>query len=70
MTCNIGPTDRVIRIVFGIALIGSGFVVGGTFGVVMSIFGLVPLATGSIGYCPVYSLLKINGCRPKTPKAV
>ena len=71
MICNnIGPTDRVMRIVFGLALIGLGFFVGGTLGVAISVFGLVPLATGSLGYCPVYSLFKINGCRPKTPKHV
>lgn len=65
MTCNIGPTERVIRIVLGVALIGLGFVVGGTLGVVAGVFGLIPLATGSMRYCPVYTLFNVNGCGPK-----
>ena len=70
MTCNMGTADRVIRIVVGIALVVFGFIVGDTFGLVMSTIGLIPLATGSIGNCPVYSLLKINGCRSNTHKGI
>lgn len=57
MNLNVGGADRVIRIVAGLALIGAaatGMV--GWWGWL----GIVPLATGAIGWCPPYALLGIN----------
>ena len=65
MTCNIGSTDRVLRIVLGIALIGCGIYVAGTTGIILGVVGLIPLATGLVGNCPAYSLFKINTCNIK-----
>ena len=60
MTTNIGGIERILRIVIGlvlIALAATGHV--GVWGWV----GLVPVATGLIGWCPPYSLLGINTCK-------
>ena len=56
---NEGKVDRILRIVAGAALISLVFVGPQTpWGWV----GLVPLITGLIGNCPVYSLLGLNTC--------
>ena len=62
MTQNIGNIERVIRIVGGLVLIALAAT--GTVGV-WGWLGLVPLATGLVGWCPPYSLLGINTCKNK-----
>jgi len=56
MTCNVNPTDRVIRIALGIAVLGAGAFFKSYWGLI----GLVPLATGLLRTCPLYSLLHIS----------
>jgi hypothetical protein len=59
---NEGTVDRVLRVVGGAALISLVFVGPETpWGWV----GVVPLVTGLIGNCPVYSLLGISTCPVK-----
>ena len=65
--CNVGSTDRALRLVVGIILIGYGTYITGTTGVVMGVVGLIPLITGLAGKCPAYSLFKINTCRTNHP---
>ncbi len=62
MTKNIGNIERIIRIVGGLVLISLAAT--GTVGV-WGWLGLVPLATGLVGWCPPYSLLGINTCKNK-----
>jgi hypothetical protein len=54
---NEGLLDRSIRILVGVALISLVF-----FGpkTAWGWFGLVPLVTGVIGLCPLYTLLGIR----------
>jgi uncharacterized membrane protein HdeD (DUF308 family) len=54
---NVGKTDRLIRVVLGILLIGNVF-----FALQHPIgwIGVVLLVTGIAGICPLYSLLGIN----------
>mgnify|MGYP000214483612 CR=1 FL=1 len=59
MTKNVGGIDRILRIVLGLVLIG--LTVSGTIGV-WGWVGVVPLATGALGWCPLYTLLGINSC--------
>lgn len=62
MTKNIGNIERIIRIVGGLVLIALAATNNvGVWGWV----GLVPLATGLMGWCPPYSLLGINTCKNK-----
>lgn len=57
MRTNEGMLDRGLRTIVGAALIVAGFVfVQGTAGAVMGIIGIVPLATGISGFCPLYTL--------------
>jgi hypothetical protein len=59
MKTNVGGIDRVIRIVAGLALIG--LTLTGTIGA-WGWFGVVPLATGLIGWCPPYAMLGFSTC--------
>ncbi|MNZ86265.1 hypothetical protein D3C78_1050820 [compost metagenome] len=59
MQCNVGKTDKILRIVAGLVLLALGATgVIGWWGLI----GLVPLATGLLGWCPAYSLLGIKTC--------
>ena len=64
MTCNVGGIERPIRIVLGILLIGIGAFAGlppiGT-GIAL-VIGTIALVTGTIGFCPAWSLFGINTC--------
>ena len=62
MTPNIGNIERIIRIVGGLVLIALAAT--STVGV-RAWLGLMPLATGLVGWCPPYSLLGINTCKNK-----
>ena len=61
MTSNIGNTDRIIRIVAGIAVLASFFVLDGNARL-LALVGIVPLATGLFRWCPAYALLGLNTC--------
>jgi hypothetical protein len=62
MKVNESSIDRIIRVVAGLALLALGFsgLVTGTLGTVFKILGFVPLLTGLVGFCPIYSLLKFH----------
>ena len=59
---NESSVDRIIRVVVGIALLalGWGGIVTGGFGVFLKVIGFVPLLTGIVGFCPLYSLFKVG----------
>lgn len=61
MACNVGGIDRVLRIVAGVALIAWALL-GGP---VWAWIGVVPLATGALGWCPVYLPLGLSTCKTK-----
>ena len=63
MKTNEGGIDRVVRIVAGLVLLG--LMATGTIGW-WGWLGIVPLATGLIGWCPVYTLLGMNTCPAKS----
>ena len=54
--------DRIVRIVLGIGMLvlGWGGFVDGWLGVALQWLGFVPLLTGLIGWCPLYSLFHIQ----------
>lgn len=51
-----GKTDRIVRIVMGTAIIAAGVYYQNWLGAI----GFVPLVTGLINYCPLYSLLGMS----------
>ncbi len=57
---NVGGLDRALRILVGIALVATALLVEGA---VWGWIGVVPLATGLIGWCPLYAPLKFNTAR-------
>lgn len=64
MKQNVGRIDRWIRIVIGIVLLSLVvFLSGGIRWI--GLIGLIPLITGLVGYCPIYSILKIKTNDPK-----
>lgn len=59
MKANIGNTDRVIRIVLGLAIIAWGAMSQNWLGAI----GLVPLATAFLRWCPAYLPFGISTCK-------
>lgn len=57
---NEGNIDRALRIVAGLILISLAFIGPKT---PWGWIGIVPLATGLIGWCPAYTLLGLNTCK-------
>ena len=62
MKSNVGGIDRILRIVIGLVLVGLAAT--GTVGW-WGWLGLVPLATGLVGWCPPYALLGFNTCKTR-----
>ena len=59
MKSNVGGIDKILRIVLGAGLIGA--TVAGLLPV-WGYIGIVPLATGLMGWCPLYPLIGLNTC--------
>ena len=70
MTINVGTIDRIVRVIVGLALIAFalGFVWPGTGWNWVGWIGVIPLATGAVGSCPLYSALGMSTC--PAPKKV
>lgn len=62
MNKNEGNIDRILRITAGVVLVGLAAT--GTVGM-WGWIGIVPLATGAIGWCPLYTVLGLNTCPMK-----
>jgi len=62
MRANVGAIDRAVRIVAGLALVGLAAT--GTVGA-WGWIGVLPLATGLIGWCPAYLPFGWSTCRAR-----
>ena len=62
MTRNVGGIDRILRITVGLALVAAAAT--GTVGA-WGWLGLLPLATGAMGWCPPYALFGWSTCAVK-----
>jgi hypothetical protein len=61
----VGNADRIVRILVGLALLSLFFLLEGNarwWGLV----GFVPLLTGLVRWCPLYTLIGVNTCGTKT----
>ena len=56
---NVGTIDRAIRIILGLVLLSLTMVGPET---PWGYIGIIPLATGFLRTCPLYSLLGFNTC--------
>lgn len=68
---NVGPADRLLRLVLGAGLLALGFaklgaIEGGLWGVIAAAAGAVLAITGAVGMCPLYIPLKVSTCRANT----
>ena len=55
MKCNVGKTDRLLRIIIGLVIIVIGYINSNWWGLI----GLIPLLTGLFRWCPGYLPFKI-----------
>jgi hypothetical protein len=64
MSVNVGPIDRILRVVVGLALIAYAIPLGfpQTGWNWVGWIGVVPLLTAAVGYCPLYSILGMSTC--------
>ncbi len=65
MKKNVGGIDRVLRIVVGLALIAGYFLNADAAYGWLYLLGIIPLATGLMSNCMLYTLLGINTCPAK-----
>lgn len=67
MQCNVGPAERVVRILLGVVLLLTGLLGRGALSApataIAVVAGLVLLATGGVAFCPLYRILGISTCR-------
>ena len=62
MKKTVGTLDKVIRIVVAIAALIVAFAIGAStaLGIILLVVAMILLITGFSGYCPVYSVLKVD----------
>lgn len=67
MKKNMGNSDRGVRIVIALAIAALYYfkVIEGTLAYILLAFAVIFLITSFIGFCPLYSPLKINTCKKK-----
>jgi hypothetical protein len=61
MTCNVGKTDKIIRVIAGVVIAVLGFYFKSWWG----LLAIIPLLTAASGYCPLYVPLKISTIKKK-----
>jgi hypothetical protein len=57
--------DRALRVLLGLGLLSLTWVGPHT---ALGYLGLIPLATGLLGTCPLYSVFGLSTCRVSTGK--
>ena len=62
-----GSIDRIIRIIIVLGIVALYYfkVIEGTLAYILLAFAAIFLITSFIGFCPLYSPLKINTCKKK-----
>lgn len=64
MTCNVGRSERVVRMLLGVAL-GAGALwsdLPDGWRVTLGALGVVAIITGAVRFCPLWRALGINTC--------
>lgn len=60
---NEHPAERALRIIVGVGLLSLVFVGPQTM---WGLLGIIPLATGLLGSCPLYTVLGVSTCPRRT----
>jgi Protein of unknown function (DUF2892) len=68
---NLSSLDRTIRILLGLLMLWVGWAIqpseAAIWPIALRIFAWFPLVTGLPGWCPVYAMLGLSTCKPKSP---
>ncbi len=70
MTANVGSADRTVRWIAGVALILLGVfgVLQGTAAIIGYVVAAIALITGTLRYCPLWAVFKINTAKKAAEK--
>ena len=60
MIKNVGDKEKMIRIIAGAVLLLLFLIIGSGIRWLFALLGVVALATGILGFCPIYKLLGMN----------
>lgn len=65
MKCNVGKTEKLIRL--GIAALSIPMfvfsLVSSPANIILGVIGGIALLTGLIGFCPLWTVLGVNTCK-------
>ena len=62
---NVGTVERVLRLVVGAAAIVAFFMLPEASYRYWLLIGVIPLATGLLSSCPLYTIFGISTCKTK-----
>jgi hypothetical protein len=69
MEQNVGSSDKLLRTAFGaiagivsLAILANFVSAPAALSPVLGLVAIIMLATGTMGTCPIYSLLGVNSC--------
>ena len=65
MKKNVGSADKIIRLILAVAFFSLFFLLEGNARY-WALVGFIPLITGLVGVCPIWSVFGINTCKLKT----
>jgi hypothetical protein len=65
MKNNVGSIDKIIRLVLALGLFSLFFFLDGNARY-WAILGFVPLLTGLLNFCPLYTIFGLSTCPMKT----
>ncbi len=60
MTKNENNIERLIRAIAGLILLILTIYTAGAVQIILAVIGAILLATGLVGFCPIYKVFKIN----------
>lgn len=71
MTTNVGSADRAVRWIVGVALVLLGVfnVLSGTAAIIAYVVAAIALITGTVGYCLLWRVCKINTAKKTSEKS-
>lgn len=66
---NVGKLDRIVRLTIAAIMLYLGAFVypGLPLGITLATLALIPLMTGTLGFCPFYRLVKFSTCTVRRP---
>jgi hypothetical protein len=62
MTANVGSTDKIVRLVLALVVVGFAFVAGiaTALGLALLVVGVVLAVTAFTGFCPIYRVFGMS----------